>query len=46
MKVGFTGTQDGMTDEQARAFHRVLRVYAGVFHHGDCVGGRDPVVFH
>jgi hypothetical protein len=39
MKVGFTGTQRGMTPQQIQALTEVLSVYLpGVFHHGDCIG--------
>lgn len=41
VKVGFTGTQVGMTEEQGRTFLSVIReVYPEIteFHHGDCVG--------
>lgn len=39
MKVGFTGTRDGMTSEQHRAFIRWVKA-AGVteLHHGCCIG--------
>lgn len=39
MKVGFTGTQAGMTAEQRLAFARLLQsLQASEFHHGDCIG--------
>jgi hypothetical protein len=47
MKVGFTGTQQGMNDEQVRAVTALLVEVASQcsydsiapeFHHGDCVG--------
>ena len=42
MKVGFTGTRDGMTDEQRRAFIRWVKT-AGVteFHYGVCIGADE-----
>lgn len=39
MKVGFTGTQIGMTSKQARVVARMLHGFKPEeFHHGDCVG--------
>lgn len=41
MKVGFTGTRKGMTEEQKDALMRVLCFHGGVdgeLHHGDCTG--------
>lgn len=38
MKIGFTGTQEGMTSRQLRSFSLALTCYAGEFHHGDCIG--------
>lgn len=50
MKVGFTGTQKGMVDDQINTFVQLLRNFAErysveplanpemEFHHGDCVG--------
>lgn len=39
MKIGFTGTQVGMTQQQTDEVHRLLRKFrAAEFHHGDCVG--------
>jgi hypothetical protein len=42
MKVGFTGTREGMADEQRRAFIR-WAANAGVteFHEGCCIGADD-----
>ena len=37
MKVGFTGTQKGMTDAQKDSVRKLLRT-ADELHHGDCVG--------
>ena len=38
-KVGFTGTQDGMTERQRIAVANLLMTIEGCeFHHGDCVG--------
>lgn len=37
--VGFTGTRDGMTEEQKSTVLEILRRYGAVeAHHGDCVG--------
>ena len=41
MKVGFTGTQRGMTDMQTSALRSLLRATDGEFHHGDCIGADD-----
>jgi len=41
MKVGFTGTQRGMTEKQKMEFARLildLYPYPSEFHHGDCIG--------
>ena len=39
MKVGFTGTQDGMTMRQHRKLAAILRgLDVSEFHHGDCIG--------
>ena len=41
MKVGFTGTQKGMTPEQkarVRSFLKAAHLGHAEFHHGDCVG--------
>lgn len=38
MKVGFTGTREGMTDEQWWKFVLMLVFPPREFHHGDCVG--------
>jgi len=48
MRIGFTGTQDGMNAAQKRELYEVLRTYAmpspmppdekHEFHHGDCIG--------
>jgi O-acetyl-ADP-ribose deacetylase (regulator of RNase III) len=41
--VGFTGTREGLTDNQLRQLRQLLRIapenqYSLVAHHGDCVG--------
>lgn len=42
MKVGFTGTQTGMTAAQTAAFAILFgRLGAIEFHHGDCIGADD-----
>lgn len=39
MKLGFTGTQIGMTPRQADAFRQFLESRdVSEFHHGDCIG--------
>ena len=39
MKIGFTGTQGGMSDKQQEEFIRILQEQNPTeFHHGDCVG--------
>lgn len=38
MKIGFTGTQLGMTSAQKDALRTLLTGKSGEFHHGDCVG--------
>ena len=38
MKIGFTGTQRGMSPSQAAALRAELSKYSGEFHHGDCIG--------
>lgn len=39
MKVGFTGTRNGMTKAQSEAFARlIVELNPEEFHHGDCVG--------
>ena len=39
MKIGFTGTQIGMTAVQSKAVKNTLVLMKGKeFHHGDCVG--------
>lgn len=39
-RIGFTGTQAGMTKAQATCVMREIlaRMPLGVFHHGDCIG--------
>jgi hypothetical protein len=37
-KIGFTGTQNGMTDPQKSTLRDLLAGGAGEFHHGDCIG--------
>lgn len=42
MRVGFTGTRQGMTDAQRKTFDReVCAIPMTEFHHGDCVGADD-----
>ncbi len=43
--IGFTGTRDGMTDEQKETVTRLLRGFQpSEVHHGDCVGADEQ--FH
>jgi len=38
-RIGFTGTQRGMTDKQKVAVGEILSAFRGAeLHHGDCVG--------
>lgn len=39
MHIGFTGTRNGMTEEQKKTVSYLLQTIDGeVFHHGDCIG--------
>lgn len=39
MRLGFTGTRNGMTDDQIVTFTSVVgRLNPREFHHGDCIG--------
>lgn len=39
MKIGFTGTRDGMSEKQKQLLESLLTVYPWIeFHHGDCLG--------
>lgn len=38
MNIGFTGTQNGMTDEQRANLLTYLANESVTFHHGDCIG--------
>lgn len=39
MKIGFTGTRNGMTLEQTEAFRQLIaELKPTEFHHGDCIG--------
>lgn len=46
MKVGFTGTQNGMTKDQQVRLTAILKELAPFdeFHHGDCVGSDAQAV--
>lgn len=49
MIVGFTGTQDGMTQDQRLAFQNLLAslvvgARARQLHHGNCIGADDEAV--
>lgn len=42
MKIGFTGTRNGMTSAQKMAFASLIESLKPTeFHHGDCVGADD-----
>lgn len=42
INVGFTGTQIGMTDEQKKAFKRLIaEIEPTIFRHGDCIGADE-----
>lgn len=42
MKIGFTGTQRGMTNSQKRKLGELLvSLHATEFHHGDCIGADE-----
>lgn len=38
MRVGFTGSREGLTTEQEVAVTNLLVIRAKEFHHGDCIG--------
>lgn len=40
MKIGFTGTREGMSDDQKCEFLKLTKG-ATEFHHGDCIGGDE-----
>jgi len=45
MKIGFTGTKDGMTPEQKKTITDFIENnYISEFHHGDCIGSDED--FH
>ena len=41
MKMGFTGTQAGMTNRQRSRFAQLLDQSVEEFHHGDCIGADE-----
>jgi hypothetical protein len=39
MKIGFTGTREGMTDAQLSTVENLFKIFVvSEFHHGDCCG--------
>ena len=45
MRIGFTGSRDGMTQQQKQTLIKVLQEYWPVeFHHGDGMGYREELV--
>lgn len=42
-QIGFTGTREGMTDEQRQSLENLFRNAPGnsVLHHGDCIGSDE-----
>lgn len=42
IKIGFTGTQEGMTDIQKKKFSGFInKIDISEFHHGDCIGADE-----
>lgn len=42
MKIGFTGTQKGMTKQQKSEFNKLIpHLQPSEFHHGDCIGADE-----
>jgi hypothetical protein len=45
MKIGFSGTQAGMTEAQKKSFAALIKSFARKsnmeFHHGDCIGADE-----
>lgn len=43
MKIGFTGTKQGMTSHQIAGFYEIIGniIHISEFHHGDCVGADE-----
>lgn len=41
MRLGFTGTREGMTAAQTATLQNLMRGESGEFHHGDCVGADE-----
>ncbi|MFC1670925.1 hypothetical protein ACFL20_11080 [Spirochaetota bacterium] len=46
MKIGFTGTRNGMSDKQKDSFAKLIRKYKTKYHfvelhHGDCIGADE-----
>ena len=41
VSIGFTGTEQGMTELQKVSLSNYLKEYKGDFHHGDCIGADE-----
>ena len=42
IRIGFTGTQKGMTEAQKKTFTEIISQYTSLeFHHGDCIGADE-----
>lgn len=48
MKIGFTGTRHGMTNQQKNQFFKIIINLNDLkeFHHGDCIGADALMQIH